>query len=223
MLNLIDESLEALLRTRVPLSARDVDIAFEAPDRDWAARITRPTVNLFLWDLRRNLEEQDAGVEKIPGPGGRLIRRAPLPRLDCRYLVTAWTSDVRDEHSLLGSVLRACLLAPELDPELLPRSYARVRPLPCLNVAMPDGKEAADFWSAVGGQLKPGLDVVVTATMDASVDWTAGPDVQSYELWLRNRNRLEEDDHLTWSRSELAEPARPAPAAQQPTGVTPRR
>ena len=32
----------------------------------------------------------------------------PLPRIECRFLVTAWTSDVGDEHSLLGRVLRRC-------------------------------------------------------------------------------------------------------------------
>ncbi len=37
MLESVDESLEALLRATVPLSATDIDVSFEAPDRTWAA------------------------------------------------------------------------------------------------------------------------------------------------------------------------------------------
>ena len=50
----IDESLEAMLRAAVPLSAVDIDVSFEIPDEDWAAKLTRPTVNLYLWDIRRS-------------------------------------------------------------------------------------------------------------------------------------------------------------------------
>ena len=55
MLHLLDESMEAFLRAEVPLSVRDVDVVFEAPDGDWAAGVSRPTVNLYLWDVRPNL------------------------------------------------------------------------------------------------------------------------------------------------------------------------
>lgn len=89
MLHLLDESLEAFLRATVPLPKREVDVVFAAPDRDWAARVSRPTVNLYLWDVRRNLDERDGGMETVFGDDGRPLRRPPLPRVDCRYLVTA--------------------------------------------------------------------------------------------------------------------------------------
>ena len=54
MLELVDESLEAFFRAVVPLSATDVDVSFDAPDRDWSAKLSRPTVNVFLWDIRRS-------------------------------------------------------------------------------------------------------------------------------------------------------------------------
>jgi len=184
MLHVLDESIEAFLRAAVPLPERDVDVAFEAPDRDWGARLTRPTVNLFLWDVRRNLDQQDAGLHLRTDQDGHATRRPPLPRMDCRYLVTAWTSEVRDEHSLLGAVLQSLLLTPSLPPEYLGAGYADVRPLPSLTVAMPDGKDTADFWSALGGQLKPGLDLVVTATVDSVPVSAAGPPVAERELVL---------------------------------------
>jgi hypothetical protein len=180
MLNLLDESLEAFLRATVPLSRREIDVAFDAPDREWAAHVSRPTVNLYLWDVRRNLEQRDGGEEVVVGDNGRVHRRAPLPRVDCRYLVTAWTSDVRDEHSLLGATLVALLRYQEIEAQYLKGPFQTVKPAPTIEVAATDGRDNSDFWSALGGQLKPGLDVVVTATLDTAVLALAGPDVERF-------------------------------------------
>jgi hypothetical protein len=151
--------------------------------------VTRPTINVFLWDVRRNLGEQDAGLRPYRAPNGRLMRREPFPRIDCRYLVTAWTSEVRDEHSLLGAVLRTCLLTPLLPVRYLPADYRDVEPAPTLKVGMPDGKDTADFWAAIGGQLKPALDLVVTATVDTSRDFWAGPPVQEVTVEAHQLDR----------------------------------
>ncbi len=182
MLHLLDDSLEAFLRDAVPLPKREVDVAFEAPDRDWAARVSRPTVNLYLWDVRHNLDERSGGVEVVTGEDGHSHRRVPLPRIDCRYLVTAWTSEVRDEHSLLGATLCALLRHCELDQKYLPAPYSAVQPRPSIAVAASNGTDNSDFWSALGGQLKPGLDVVVTATVDAALLVAVAPPVQRYTI-----------------------------------------
>lgn len=185
MLHLLDESLEAFLRATVPLSARDVDVVFDAPDGDWAAGVSRPTVNLYLWDVRPNLAERDYGEHIVELDGGRRFRRDPLPRVDCRYLVTAWTSEVRDEHSLLGDVLAALLLHPTIDAEYLQGGFAVVRPLPAVRLRTGDGSENSDFWSALGGQLKPGLDLVVTATVDAAALAPVAPPVDELAVQAR--------------------------------------
>ncbi len=180
MLHLLDETLETFLRTVVPLPARDVDVVFEAPDGEWSAALSsRPTVNLYLWDIRPNLAERDYGEVIIEEQDGRRFRREPLPRVDCRYLVSAWTSEVRDEHSLLGDVLSALLLHPVIEAEHLQGVFAGVRPLPSLRLRSGDGSENSDFWSALGGQLKPGLDLVVTVTVDAALRTPAGPPTET--------------------------------------------
>jgi hypothetical protein len=186
MLHVLDESIEAFLRATVPLAERDVDVSFEAPDRDWGARINRPTVNLFLWDVRRNLKEQDAGIQVREGENGQKSKRFPLPRVDCRYLVTAWTAEVRDEHSLLGSVLQSLLLAPILSDEYLRSPFIGLRPPPTMSVGMPDGKDTADFWSALGGQLKPGLDLLITTTVDSTRSRPSAREVEEYEFTVRS-------------------------------------
>lgn len=182
MLNLLDESLEAFLRAQVPLPARDIDVSFAAPDKDWGAGVTRPTVNLFLWDVRRNVAEREAGISLQEA--GRRLRRPPLPRVDCRYLVTAWTSETQDEHALLGAVLTTLLLNAEIAAEHLQGSYAGVRPVPSLSMAADGDDDQSDFWSALGGQLKPGLDLTVTATVDAATTAAAGPPVFRYRTTL---------------------------------------
>src|SRR3954471_13168275 len=140
MLHPLDETLEAFLRDVVPLPARDVDVAFDAPDGEWSAALSsRPTVDLYLWDIRPNLAERDYGEMIVEETDGRRFRRDPLPRIDCRYLVTAWTSEVRDEHSLLGDVLAALLLNPVIATGHLRGAFADVRPLPTMRLRSGDG------------------------------------------------------------------------------------
>jgi hypothetical protein len=182
MLNLLDESLEEFLRAVVPLPKREIDISFDAPDKDWSARVSRPTINMYLWDVRRNISERELGMETVHDENGRPHRRPPLPRVDCRYLVTAWTADIRDEHSLLGATLAALLRHDEIEAEYLQGSYRDVVPVPTIEIAAGDGRENSDFWSALGGQLKPGLDVTVTATVDSALLTMAGPPVHRYSI-----------------------------------------
>src|SRR5204862_2872574 len=114
--------------------------------------VTKPTVNLFLWNVRVNTSERQAGMELVEDEEHGQRWRPPLPRLDCRYLVTAWTTEVQDEHRLLGGVLGALLSHREIEAEHLPTGYSRVRPLPTLTVATPeaDGEEGPDLWQALG-------------------------------------------------------------------------
>jgi hypothetical protein len=177
MLHLLDESLETFLRAVVPLP-KEIDVVFAAPDKDWAARVSRPTINLYLWDVRRNTSEREFGIFTETDDNGRTVHRAPQPRVDCRYLITAWTADSRDEHSLLGATLAAVLTQPVLEAEHVAPAYRTVEPRPSLTLATGDGSENSDFWSALGGQLKPGLDITVTATVDIGLMAEAGPAVQ---------------------------------------------
>lgn len=191
MLQLLDDSFSTYLRAIVPLPTREVDIVFAAPDRDWGARVSRPTINLYLWDVRPSIAERELGIETIPVDGGRPRRQGPMPRIDCRYLVTAWTNEVGDEHSLLGRVLTALLVNPVIDPTHLKGVLAEVRPLPTVTLRTGQGGDNADFWSALGGQLKPGLDVVITMTVDAVTFTEAGPPVETITLDERTVDHAE--------------------------------
>jgi hypothetical protein len=127
------------------------------------------------------VEERDDG-----GPR----RRPQKPRIDCRYLISAWTNDVRDEHDLLGLVLAALLPQTEIPIDHLEGRYADVRPIPTMKLASVDDDAKSDFWSALGGQLKPGLDLLVTATVDSFLDQPAGPPVERREIHVADRDKV---------------------------------
>ena len=185
MLQLLDATLEALLREEVPLPASDIEIAFQAPDRDWGAGINKPTVNLYLWDLRRNDDERASGWELTEDENGRPVRTAPRPRVDCRYLVTAWTQEVLDEHALLGQVMATLLSRPRIPDRYLQGVLAEIEPRPTLDLAFEDAANRSEMWSALDGQLKPALDVVVTITVDSVLSKDVGPPVERYTLGVR--------------------------------------
>ena len=168
MLHDVDASLEVLLRTQVPLPERDVDVSFHAPDRTWAAGLSRPTVDLFLWDVSRSAEEAAAGRQVVRGGQG-WSRSMPDARVRVRYLVTAWTADVRDEHQLLAAVLVCLLRNRELPADAVVGALGATGPLPVLRVGRSDDENRADLWRSLGGELKPAIELVVTASVDTSL------------------------------------------------------
>jgi hypothetical protein len=179
VLQLIDAALEAFLRATVPLSAQDVDVSFEAPDREWSAKLTRPTVSVFLWDIRRSNRSEQAGLEEFE-LDGQLVRRRPLPRVELRYIVTAWTSDHGDERALLAGTMRSVLAHGEVPATYLPDA---LQGLPAVRLLMDRiNDEQPDFGTTLDGQLRPGVGITVVAPVDTDVYTPAGPPVEVLEL-----------------------------------------
>ncbi|MFN0030032.1 MAG: DUF4255 domain-containing protein [Acidimicrobiales bacterium] len=183
MLHHLDESLELFLRDRVPLGVREIDVAFDAPDQTWAGTISRPTVNVFLYDLQRSVTRAVAGQEVIEQHGATVRRMAPT-FVDCRYLVSTWTSEPRDSHQLLGALLRAVISHREIPPAYLSGPLAEAPQAPRLalaSVAQRD-QQHAQLWPALEGQLHPALDLVVTVAIEPSLSQPAGPPIEGLEL-----------------------------------------
>ena len=107
-----------------------------------------------------------------------------IPRIDFQYLLTAWTDHVADEHELLGRSLVALLGCQCLDGDDLPAFAGSTDQPPSLRVSRADGKDLADFWGAIDGKLKPGLNLVVSATVDPEVHEPAGPPTEAYKVVL---------------------------------------
>lgn len=186
MLHQLDDALARMLRARLGIERVDLDIVFETPDGEWGARVTKPTVNLFLWDIRRSSEESQSGREHVIVDGEGRWRQS-LPRMEFQYLLTAWTSEVADEHDLLGRCLVAILGSPTLHGDLAPTFAPPEAPDATVRVARTDGKDLAEFWGAIEGKLKPGLNLVVSASVDPQVSIAAGPPAESYHVAVSDR------------------------------------
>lgn len=169
MLDALDETLKAVLREVGGLNADEVDIAFEAPDREWAARVGKPTVNCYLYDIRENLglRGTEWNVERQSNGHTATKRRAPR-RFDLSYVCTAWTNDIEDEHRLIWRVLATMIRCPEIPRHLLQGELASVNAPIVTEVAQPDGllRDPADVWSALDNRIRPSVNVVVTLPLD---------------------------------------------------------
>lgn len=166
MLEYIDESLESFLRALAPLSAADVDVSFQAPDREWSAKLNRPTVNMFLWDIKRSTDHARTGIQEYERDGQRM-RRLALPRIELRYLVSAWTSDHADERALLGSLLQTVLGHGDIPVEYVSPALRDLSPL-VLSLTR-SGDMKMDVFKTLEGQLKPALDVMIVTEVDTDL------------------------------------------------------
>lgn len=178
MIDDIDESLQRLLAGEA-LNGSGVEVAFDAPTRDWAARRTGPMVDLYLYDVREDVARRQGGYERVR-ENGMVAARRPAPRCyRLSYLVTAWTQRTQDEHRVLSSLL-SCFLRHEVLPaDALSPPLAQQGVTIRLTVALPPphDRSISDVWSALGGELKPSLDLVVVAPFDPERVQAAGPPV----------------------------------------------
>jgi hypothetical protein len=177
----VDQLLERLVR-RDALNGSGVDLVFDAPTKDWVARRSGPTVDLYLYDIREDLARRVPNWEDVRGSKGDVAdRRQPPRRFRLAYLVTAWTQRPEDEHRLLSSLLGCFLANPMLKPGDLGGSLDEADLPVYIDVGQPATQERslADIWSALGGELKPSLDVVVTAPIVVGASAPYGPPVMA--------------------------------------------
>jgi hypothetical protein len=180
MLADLDESLRTLLQRELGRHGFDnVEIAFEAPAKEWSSQLASPTVNAFLYDLRESTDHRHRTVDERRTNGGAFETRPPLI-LECSYAMTAWTQAVEDEHRLLSQLLTILYSYPRLPADALSGRLSngaqRYPILGKIGQAKTEGK--ADFWNAVGGQYKASLDYVVTLSCEAGAAFERGPEVR---------------------------------------------
>jgi hypothetical protein len=170
VIQLVDRAVERFLRQSVPLDEGAVDVSFDAPDRTWGASLTRPAVNVFLWEVARNPAYLRSGMQQRVAPEGAIERRPATPVVDLHYLITAWATELADEHQLLGAVLNTILAHNRLPDEVLLDSLQGVR----VGVALApyEKRVPGEFWSALDGRLKPGLQLELNLPVEV-FEWQA--------------------------------------------------
>lgn len=189
MLHDVDASLMALVRRDV-LVGSDVEVVLDAPTKEWAARRNAPVVNLYLYDIRESLaHRQETKVEQRDDHGQVVERRLPVRLFRLSYLVTAWTQRPEDEHRLLAAVMSGLLAHDTLPADVLAGSLTGCPVAIPFTLARPVSQERSisDVWSALGGELKPSLDVVVTVPMQPGGVELPGPPVKEARVTLSDR------------------------------------
>jgi hypothetical protein len=175
----LDEALRALLKRELAGHGFDgVEIAFEAPSKEWSAKLTAPTVDLFLYDLREASDRADRSLGERRANGRATVTAPPL-RLELTYAVSAWTKAVEDEHRLLSQVLAILYTYRRLPADLLEARASAASSLLVgeTQVGRPR-EEKADFWTSVGGSYKASIDFVVHLTIESGATSVRGPEVR---------------------------------------------
>ncbi|HET8754612.1 MAG TPA: Pvc16 family protein [Solirubrobacteraceae bacterium] len=188
MLADLDETLRSLLKREIERHGFDgVEIAFDAPAREWSSQLSSPTVNLFLYDLRESTEGRPNEWLNDRATNGHAREVRPPMLMECSYAVTAWTQAVEDEHRLLSQVLAVLFAFPTLPTDAMPaRLHSVSERFPIVGrIAQPKADGKADFWNAVGGQYKASLDYVATIACESGTAVERGPEVRTQTVATR--------------------------------------
>jgi hypothetical protein len=179
MIESFDETLREIVRREVA-NGGGVEVAFDAPTREWADRRNAPVVNLYLYDIRDDLTRRETQYQEVRDATGRVLsRQAPVRRFRLSYLVTAWTQRPEDEHRLLSACIATFMRHETLGPSELAGALSEQPHHVELEVAYPptEDRSIADVWTALGGELKPSLDLVAIVPFVVERGAAAGPPV----------------------------------------------
>jgi hypothetical protein len=170
MLADLDETLGGILKRELERHGFEgIEIAFDAPNREWSGQLSQPAVNLFLYDMRESEEHRrsDWTRERV---GDTFLEAPPPMSIEVSYAITAWAQAVQDEHRLLSQVLAVLFAYPELPEDALPGRLRNGSQPVSIKARVGQAKgDKADFWTAVGGQYKPSLDYVVRLSLESGV------------------------------------------------------
>lgn len=212
----LDITLKGILGdAEAPGELRGAQASFLTPEKGYAP--SENTVNLFLYDVKENRDLRDP-VPIVERMNGVFVRRRPPLRVDCSYLVTAWSTKEKDvkvleEHQLLGQAFLWLSRFPTIPQEYLQGSLDNPAfPLPPTMVAQMDGtRNTAEFWTALGIPPRPCFNLVVTIAMDLGLGERVGPQVIGKEIRLKQINSPADPDSLFEIGGTVTDAGRHAP------------
>ncbi len=188
MIDQLDIVLRKLITSTIAGFASDDQIRFQPPDDDWRTYVKTLAVggqpanalNLYLVDLRENRKLRSN--EKLRTAQNGDVTETVVPRrLDCHYLISAWSpADVTpaleptlDEHAALylvaaelarhDPIVPAAIYAPGPVPATFPPAFAEAE-MP-IAVVPPEGFiKLAEFWGTMGEKhrWRPVIYLIVT-------------------------------------------------------------
>lgn len=183
MIQDLDNTIKKLLEQELlPHLTEQVAISFATPDEDFSSAVTFPAYDLFLYDVRENRDLRSGSPVMALNGSGNYTKQMPPARLDCSYLITAWSEFKPDpseqEHMLLGEIAKVLLRHPVLPEAVLQGELAgQDPPLPTAVLQPGRLQSLAEFWQALGGKPKAALNFMVTISVPTLEPQDAGPPV----------------------------------------------
>jgi hypothetical protein len=173
MIDDLDDALRELLIRDLPITSNEVDIAFNQPTREWSSRLSRPTLNLFMHDVRENNKLRTQQPYLGSSANGFVATISPSPvRLDVHYMITAWANDPGDEHRLLGRTLMVLYRYKALPEEFHVGQLVADEYDIMMKVAQYDQRDIRrDIWSMLDNEMRPIIDLTVTLAIEPFADW----------------------------------------------------
>jgi hypothetical protein len=171
MIDELDEGLRRLLIRELPIRDGEVEISFHQPSREWSGRLGRPTLNLFLYDVRENTKLRfDQFYKEMERKEGKVTQvRKPL-RYDLYYMLTAWAKDPEDEHRILGRAVVALSRSAYLPEEFVPESAKSASPpLPPVSIQVAQHEvleRPSDIWNVMDNLMRPAVPCVITMAIN---------------------------------------------------------
>ncbi len=169
MISDLDIALRDFLVRELPIKNGEVDIRFEQPKREWSARLNRPTLNLYLYDVRENQklrQTQPAWEIERNADGTSTQWRKPV-RVDLHYMITAWATEPEDEHNLISRVLMTLFRFTSIPQDVLPPSLQEQRqPISFMVAQYNELNNPADLWNVLDNEMRPVVALIITLAID---------------------------------------------------------
>jgi|CXWL01.1.fsa_nt_gi hypothetical protein len=176
MFHLLDNTVKNLLDSAPPDVADDLfvnaHISFDTPEKGFKPTEGDLAINLFLYEVKENRELRQTAPNRVSSNGQGGNRRSPL-RVDCAYMVTAWSNisdqdNVANSHNLLGQAFFWLSRFPKIPEKYLSDAglAGQLFDAPTMVAQMDGAKSAGEFWSALGIPPRPYFNLIVTICMD---------------------------------------------------------
>jgi hypothetical protein len=189
MIDDLDEALRQLLIRDFPISNNEVDISFDQPKREWSQRLSRPTLNLFMHDMRENnkMRTQQPYLPHVTSGNSATVSPNPV-RLDVHYMITAWANDPSDEHRLLSRTLMVLYRYKALPDEFKQGQLDNTDFDILMKVAQYDQRDIRrEIWSMLDNEMRPIIDLTATIAIEPYDEWTV-PIVRETEISFGQMN-----------------------------------
>ncbi len=165
MIDEVDEAIRAVLIEELPIVGDEVELSFKQPKREWSSRLSRPTLNIFLYDIRENNKMRTpvpTWLHQGAEDGGSFVVESVQPTwVNLHYLITAWATEPEDEHRMLMRAMIALLRHPYLDEQFLPGGDLQDTPV-TKTAEFDQMLEVEKLWSALDNEMRVGLNYKVS-------------------------------------------------------------